>query len=934
MEISTRTFSCRRRSILKSDSHLSHKLQQFMLSPLASWVKTFDASLDGGGAQYMEVKAGGRRDCQAEYLKLVDGVFLNRVMRQIDPNPQTQRIYRNEGNDEVLRVQNLTILVQHIKAFYQDDLQQLILMTLPNVQLLGRDPLSDEGLQELEKLLLLLLGCAVQCERKEEFIGQIQTLDLDTQATVAGHIQEITQNEQNMVPLHWPDLSSSSLQDLELLIQNMADHMKDLVNQRDENMERITELIQEQELCQSQHVFGVGIGESMTSHRAGENRQHLTVQLADCKSKLRRLRQEFEEKSEELQDRKQELEELQLDWKRLQKQNRELVLEARTARTYRDEVDVLREKATRVDRLQSEVKAYKERLNSIEFYRGKVEEEREYSKALLETKAMLEEQLETARSRCDKLHELEKENLLLQAGLQDLEMERDTDRRRIEQLMEENLNLEMELKKDLEESEQLSSRMETMTEDLPHTEFAEKPLSYEVHEVTSNQLLRLERENQDLRRREEQLRVSSANAETSTSAKILNLERENQQLQRVVERLRWELDDEKQNLDSSTTLSSELMMEKERIEGTVQTLRESCQREVQDLKMENEHLRQSIDALRQRSQVSAEVRVKDIEKENKILHEAMMEASLRQSSLESERKQALLELEQCRERADKAEALAQELGRVEKLNEELRKRVLELEMSCGRVSLLEDRASGLEAENRRLQRSLEGLAGTSAQLEASEAERARLELENLHLRQMAEMQEVDGAMMSQLESENTELRKERDQLRREVNQQKASIRRAEELALAHQGLQAESQRLARSLENTKRQVSELEKEAEEMEMEAQSLRKELEEERSAAGLLEQARDALAQELEQAERDKRQLGKESRRLRQQAESRDASLDQHHLRLAGLEQENRQLQLGAQRAREAQDKLGEAEAEKAELLQRLALERKASAGLREA
>ncbi|XP_078063602.1 protein Daple-like, partial [Mustelus asterias] len=162
MDNFSRAFSTRRRSILKSDSQLSHKLQMFMVSSLANWVKTFDASLDGGNAQYMEVKAVGRRDCQAEYLKLVDGVFLNKVMRQIDPNPQSERIYRNEGNDEVLRVQNLTILVQHIKSFYQEDLQQLVLMPLPNVQLLGRDPLSDEGLQELEKLLLLLLGCAVQ----------------------------------------------------------------------------------------------------------------------------------------------------------------------------------------------------------------------------------------------------------------------------------------------------------------------------------------------------------------------------------------------------------------------------------------------------------------------------------------------------------------------------------------------------------------------------------------------------------------------------------------------------------------------------------------------------------------------------------------------------------------------------------------------------
>ncbi|GCC42967.1 hypothetical protein chiPu_0027108, partial [Chiloscyllium punctatum] len=67
----------------------------------------------------MEVKALGRTDCQADYLKLVDGVFLNRVMRQIDTNPQTQRIYHNAGNDEVVRVQNLTILVQQIKSFYQ-----------------------------------------------------------------------------------------------------------------------------------------------------------------------------------------------------------------------------------------------------------------------------------------------------------------------------------------------------------------------------------------------------------------------------------------------------------------------------------------------------------------------------------------------------------------------------------------------------------------------------------------------------------------------------------------------------------------------------------------------------------------------------------------------------------------------------------------------
>jgi len=41
---------------------------------------------------------------------------------------------------------------------------------------------------------------------------------------------------------------------------------------------------------------------------------------------------------------------------------------------------------------------------------------------LLETKSMLEEQLTGARGRCDKLHELEKENLQLRSKLHDMEI--------------------------------------------------------------------------------------------------------------------------------------------------------------------------------------------------------------------------------------------------------------------------------------------------------------------------------------------------------------------------------------------------------------------------------------------------------------------------------------------------------------------------------
>lgn len=47
---------------------------------------------------------------------------------------------------------------------------------------------------------------------------------------------------------------------------------------------------------------------------------------------------------------------------------------------------------------------------------------REDNIILIETKAMLEEQLAMARARGDKLHELEKENLQLKSKLHDIEL--------------------------------------------------------------------------------------------------------------------------------------------------------------------------------------------------------------------------------------------------------------------------------------------------------------------------------------------------------------------------------------------------------------------------------------------------------------------------------------------------------------------------------
>lgn len=54
-------------------------------------------------------------------------------------------------------------------------------------------------------------------------------------------------------------------------------------------------------------------------------------------------------------------------------QNQSLSCEARSVRAYRDEVDSLRERATRVERLETELGRYKEKLNDVHFYKARMQ---------------------------------------------------------------------------------------------------------------------------------------------------------------------------------------------------------------------------------------------------------------------------------------------------------------------------------------------------------------------------------------------------------------------------------------------------------------------------------------------------------------------------------------------------------------------------------
>uniref|UniRef100_A0A673T3L7 Coiled-coil domain containing 88A n=1 Tax=Suricata suricatta TaxID=37032 RepID=A0A673T3L7_SURSU len=650
---------------------------------------------------------------------------------------------------------------------------------------------------------------------------------------------------------------------------------------------------------------------------------------------LNQVMLQMEEKTEQLLDCKQELEQMEIELKRLQQENMNLLSDARSARMYRDELDALREKAIRVDKLESEVSRYKDRLHDIEFYKARVEELKEDNQVLLETKTMLEDQLEGTRARSDKLHELEKENLQLKAKLHDMEMERDMDRKKIEELMEENMTLEMAQKQSMDESLHLGWELEQISRTSELAEAPQKSLGHEVNELTSSRLLKLEMENQSLTKTVEELRSTMDSAEGNTS-KILKIEKENQRLSKKVEILENEIIQEKQSLQNCQNLSKDLMKEKAQLEKTIETLRENSERQIKILEQENEHLNQTVSSLRQRSQISAEARVKDIEKENKILHESIKETSSKLSKIEFEKRQIRKELEHYKEKGERAEELENELHHLEKENELLQKKITNLKITCEKIEALEQENSELERENRKLKKTLDSFKNLTFQLESLEKENSQLDEENLELRRNVESLKCASMKMAQLQLENKELESEKEQLKKGLELMKASFKKTERLEVSYQGLDTENQRLQKALENSNKKIQQLESELQDLEMENQTLQKNLEELKISSKRLEQLEKenkSLEQETSQLEKDKKQLEKENKRLRQQAEIKDTTLEENNVKIGNLEKENKTLFKEISIYKESCIRLKELEKENKELVKRATIDIKTLVTLRE-
>uniref|UniRef100_A0A4X1W5N8 Hook microtubule tethering protein 1 n=1 Tax=Sus scrofa TaxID=9823 RepID=A0A4X1W5N8_PIG len=130
--------------------------------------------------------------CQ-DVKQLTNGVAMAQVLHQIDMawfnESWLSRIKEDIGDNWRIKASNLKKVLQGIMSYYNEFLgQQISEELIPDLNQITE--CSDSV--ELGRLLQLILGCAVNCEKKQEHIQNIMTLEESVQHVVMTAIQEVS----------------------------------------------------------------------------------------------------------------------------------------------------------------------------------------------------------------------------------------------------------------------------------------------------------------------------------------------------------------------------------------------------------------------------------------------------------------------------------------------------------------------------------------------------------------------------------------------------------------------------------------------------------------------------------------------------------------------------------------------------------------------
>ncbi|TMS20347.1 Protein Hook-like protein 1 [Larimichthys crocea] len=330
--------------------------------------------------------------------ELTTGAAISQALHQIDPAWFTDgwlgRIKTDVEDNWRLKINNLKKILQMVVDYYNEVLAQEISdFPLPDLALAAEhsDPV------ELGRLLQLVLGCAVRCERKQEYIQIIMTLEESVQHVVMTAIQELLSKE-TMAPFG-AELSG----DLEQQLKKALEDLAELLTEKEALAQR----------CQELDIQVAGLQEERNSLLAENDvltdRANQLDTFDDPSTpsgrKHSQLQQQFETLQEEnfrleaaKDDYRIHCEELEKQLIEVQHRNDELTSLAEESRALKDELDVLRNCSDRVVMLEASVETYKRKLENLGDLKRQMKLLEENNMTYMQNTVSLEEELRKANA--------------------------------------------------------------------------------------------------------------------------------------------------------------------------------------------------------------------------------------------------------------------------------------------------------------------------------------------------------------------------------------------------------------------------------------------------------------------------------------------------------------------------------------------------------
>ncbi|XP_067122723.1 protein Hook homolog 3 isoform X2 [Centruroides vittatus] len=328
--------------------------------------------------------------------ELSNGVAIAEVLAQIAPDyfhpAWISKIKTDTGSNWRLKVSNLKKILKGVLDYYSEVLgQQITGFRMPDVNAVAE--LSDP--KDLGRLLQLILGCAVNCDKKQEYIETIMGLEESVQHVVMNAIQELMTKE---IPSTY---SAESIADLNEHLKRVLEELqiateaKQQITQRCHELDMQVAILQEEKasllaendklLERLNHIESLEDPSTLTGKRF-QQMQHKLEVMQDELYKLETARDEYKMKSE-----LQEKEILELSQK-----NDDLQKLAEEARILKDELDVLRHTSDKVEKYETTIESFKKKLEDLSDLKRQVKLLEDKNTSYVQQNMELEEEVKRA----------------------------------------------------------------------------------------------------------------------------------------------------------------------------------------------------------------------------------------------------------------------------------------------------------------------------------------------------------------------------------------------------------------------------------------------------------------------------------------------------------------------------------------------------------